>query len=318
MRNHSTHLADEELLRAVDRELPSCRQAAADAHLASCPRCRARGRRFDVVAAAVTSAYRHDREPFVFLGDTRQRLQAALRDASARMDYSWRFALQSAFPMKPGWTVVGAALATVAVLAFGLRVPRVPEPVSNVASVEHGALPVRSLTPGATLALSVADLCAGDAPRTQRRLPAALRQEVLHRYGMERVSPDEYELDYLITPELGGASEPGNLWPQRYGLPQWNARVKDQLEARLPQLVCSGQVTLATAQREIAVDWVAAYRKYFNTSAPLPSRAELSRDDDELLFEDGDDTVLAMAGEFAAPAMTLALLHRPLAGPDTQ
>jgi hypothetical protein len=34
-------------------------------------------------------------------------------------------------------------------------------------------------------------------------------------------------------------------------------------------MVCSGQLDLATAQREISQDWVAAYKKYFRTNAPF-------------------------------------------------
>ena len=45
--------------------------------------------------------------------------------------------------------------------------------------------------------------------------------------------------------------------------------MKDQLEDLLPRLVCEGQVDLRTAQRDIAADWVAAYRKYFRTISPL-------------------------------------------------
>jgi len=41
--------------------------------------------------------------------------------------------------------------------------------------------------------------------------------------------------------------------------------VKDALEDRLRNMVCSGQIDLATAQREISRDWVAAYKKYFNS-----------------------------------------------------
>jgi len=88
------------------------------------------------------------------------------------------------------------------------------------------------------------------------------------------VPPDEYELDYLITPQLGGSPDPRNLWPQRYGARVWNASVKDQLEDLLPRLVCEGRVDLRTAQKDIAADWVSAYRKYFKTAAPLrPSTA---------------------------------------------
>lgn len=39
----------------------------------------------------------------------------------------------------------------------------------------------------------------------------------------------------------------------------WNAQVKDALEDRLWELVCNGQLDLATAQREIAGNWIEAY-----------------------------------------------------------
>jgi hypothetical protein len=99
-----------------------------------------------------------------------------------------------------------------------------------------------------------------------------VRLAVVRNYGMEDVPADQYEMDYLITPELGGAPDARNLWPQRYRSRVWNASVKDQLEDLLPRLVCDGRIDLRTAQREIADDWVAAYRKYFHTSAPLASR----------------------------------------------
>jgi len=75
-------------------------------------------------------------------------------------------------------------------------------------------------------------------------------------------------VDYLITPELGGAGSIRNLWPQPYSA-VWNAHVKDELEDRLHGLVCSGQVDLATAQREISRDWISAYKKYFHTDKPF-------------------------------------------------
>jgi hypothetical protein len=65
----------------------------------------------------------------------------------------------------------------------------------------------------------------------------------------------------------GGAPEdPANLWPQpRFGV--WSADRKDTLEAKLCRLVCDGKVPLVEAQREIATDWIAAYRKYISASA---------------------------------------------------
>jgi hypothetical protein len=90
------------------------------------------------------------------------------------------------------------------------------------------------------------------------------------------VPSHEYELDYLITPELGGSADRENLWPERYTSRTWNARVKDELEEMLPRLVCTGNVSLAAAQRDIATDWIAAYKKYFRTERPLGVR-QLSR-----------------------------------------
>jgi hypothetical protein len=102
---------------------------------------------------------------------------------------------------------------------------------------------------------------------------------------MENVSTRTYELDALITPELGGTTDPENLWPQRYESPVWNARVKDELEQPLPRLVCSNQVDLAQAQREIATDWVSAYKHHFRSDLPLQAHVGAPiADDDDLEF----------------------------------
>ena len=75
-----------------------------------------------------------------------------------------------------------------------------------------------------------------------------------------------YEEDHLISLELGGAPRnPDNLWPEPwFGV--WNARVKDKLENTLHDKVCSGDVPLRTAQKEMATDWIAAYQKYIGAT----------------------------------------------------
>jgi hypothetical protein len=93
---------------------------------------------------------------------------------------------------------------------------------------------------------------------------------VFDEYGI-RASPTAYEVDYLITPALGGADDIRNLWPQSYTATVWNAQVKDALEDHLRDLVCDGQLDLATAQHEIAMNWIDAYKKYFHTDRPLTS-----------------------------------------------
>lgn len=66
-----------------------------------------------------------------------------------------------------------------------------------------------------------------------------------------------YEYDHLVPLELGGAgNDVRNLWPE----PGASPNPKDELENRLRSIVCDGGLRLSTAQREIADDWVAAYR----------------------------------------------------------
>jgi hypothetical protein len=42
--------------------------------------------------------------------------------------------------------------------------------------------------------------------------------------------------------------------------------------------VCAEKVDLQTAQQDIAVNWIAAYQKYFNTDRPLPVHTSFSID----------------------------------------
>jgi hypothetical protein len=130
------------------------------------------------------------------------------------------------------------------------------------------SFPATELTPGVARVKTRDQVC-GSNEGKNRDVPPALRRRVFELYGMPGVDPKAYEVDYLITPALGGADDIGNLWPQSYSATIWNARVKDALEDRLHELVCRGDVDLPTAQREISRDWISAYKKYFHTDKPL-------------------------------------------------
>jgi hypothetical protein len=127
--------------------------------------------------------------------------------------------------------------------------------------------PTATITPGVARTASKEDVC-GTNQGKNRAVPVALRRKVFELYGIPRADPRAYEVDYLITPALGGSDDIGNLWPQSYSATVWNARVKDALEDRLHELVCRGDLDLATAQREISTDWITAYKKYFRTERP--------------------------------------------------
>jgi hypothetical protein len=71
------------------------------------------------------------------------------------------------------------------------------------------------------------------------------------------------EYDHLIPLELGGdPNDPANLWVEPNDNPNATSvnNTKDLLENKLNDLVCSGQLPLATAQQAIASNWVAAYQ----------------------------------------------------------
>ncbi len=133
---------------------------------------------------------------------------------------------------------------------------------TGAAEAGLGAVPDRNLTPGTTRVVSFEEVCSMAHEEVIKDVSAELRHRVFAEYGIANARADDYEVDYLIAPGLGGADDIHNLWPQPYRVPTWNAHAKDALEERLHQLVCARRLDLPTAQHEIATDWIAAYKKY--------------------------------------------------------
>jgi hypothetical protein len=72
----------------------------------------------------------------------------------------------------------------------------------------------------------------------------------------------DYEEDHLIPLSIGGnPKDERNIWPEPRNT-EFGAEIKDELELRLMHLVCRGNLPLATAQHDIATDWIKAYKKY--------------------------------------------------------
>jgi hypothetical protein len=86
-----------------------------------------------------------------------------------------------------------------------------------------------------------------------------LKRQMMAAYGVG-TDTSAFELDHLVPLELGGApSDPRNLWPEAHA-PTPGSFEKDGLENYLKGEVCAGRLALATAQMEIASDWVSAWR----------------------------------------------------------
>ena len=84
-----------------------------------------------------------------------------------------------------------------------------------------------------------------------RDVPDGVRQQVYVAYGIYSHSAGSYEIDHLVSLELGGDNAVANLWPEVSP----GFREKDKIENELHADICSRGVALAAAQRQIARDW---------------------------------------------------------------
>jgi hypothetical protein len=149
-----------------------------------------------------------------------------------------------------------------------IEAPRPTAPVAIEAlppSVPRaGVLPDKDLT-GGSVRTDDRDAACGHARESRGQMNAARQDKILRRYGLPAGTHPDYEIDHLIPLCLGGSDDDSNLWPQprRSKEETWNAEAKDRLERLMCDMVCAGQVDIATAQEAFATDWIAAYHAYY-------------------------------------------------------
>jgi hypothetical protein len=256
------HLTDEELLQSADRELSAEAARRVETHLAECWTCRSRLRSIEDTIAEFVRVHHEDLDsqlpPAV---GPRAMLRARLNEQSSNHPkHLWTARLS--------WQAAAACIAVIG-LSAALVVMIGGRRSASSSSVRASifSVPQPSLTPGAVVMLSREEVCSA-APANNRAVPVSVRSRVFEEYGISKTDARAYEVDYLITPALGGSDDIHNLWPQSYASTIWNAHVKDTLEEYLRSLVCSGELDLATAQHEISQDWIAAYKRHFHTDRP--------------------------------------------------
>jgi hypothetical protein len=144
----------------------------------------------------------------------------------------------------------------------------------------QAAMPNPTLTPGATNPAVTQDnleetICGGRgftrSIRPPERYTARLKRKQIREYGYTDYRMRDYEEDHLISLELGGSPDsPKNLWPEpHHVLGGWGSYAKDKLENRLHKMVCQRGISLSDAQREIATNWIDAYKRYIG---PVPDQ----------------------------------------------
>lgn len=133
----------------------------------------------------------------------------------------------------------------------------------TVAFRAHGSVTLNNLsvTPGAVGSMTKTQLCDKTFHTgTVRNVTESTKHKVCAEYGIKKIDCNgkNYEIDHLISLELGGANDIKNLWPQAY-LPKPGAKEKDVVENALHAQVCSGKISLSDAQSKISNDWYAVY-----------------------------------------------------------
>lgn len=264
-----THLSDQQLLLDIDGELSPHDEKLVRAHLDACWRCRTRRQELESAIADFVRAHQREFDSKLPpVAGPRALLKARLAELSSTAPRANGFFRTR----RLAWGFAAAAcFAVVSLLLLrsdvGGRQSKRIDPAAIV------FVPDSKLTPGAALLEDRTTVCA-EANIKNKAVPVALQKRVFEEYGIRGAEPRAYEVDYLVTPALGGADDIHNLWPHSSSATAWNSQVKDALEDRLRDLVCSGNLDLGEAQRAIASNWIVAYKKYFNTDRPLPEHSK--------------------------------------------
>lgn len=123
--------------------------------------------------------------------------------------------------------------------------------------VSANGSPDPACTPGAIFPEAKADqICTPGYSTSVRNVPSSVKDAVYAEYGIASHEPGQYEVDHLISLELGGSNDIANLWPEPAD-PRPGFHEKDQVENYLHDQVCSGKMPLQQAQQIIATNWLA-------------------------------------------------------------
>lgn len=125
--------------------------------------------------------------------------------------------------------------------------------------IARGPLPDNLCTPGGVFTTATKDIiCVSGYAKKVRNVPTRTKAAVYKEYGITTRVAGQYEVDHLVSLELGGSNDIANLWPEPAD-PTPGFHEKDVVENLLHDRVCAGKISLADAQKQIAENWVALY-----------------------------------------------------------
>lgn len=130
--------------------------------------------------------------------------------------------------------------------------------IKTIGCAANQVSPDSACTPGAILTTDTSVICKSGYTKTVRDVPLSEKKQVFREYGIPWSRHGNYEVDHLISLEIGGSNTISNLWPESYFIKN-GARTKDKFENYLHAQVCGGRMAVQGAQQEIATDWLAHY-----------------------------------------------------------
>jgi hypothetical protein len=113
----------------------------------------------------------------------------------------------------------------------------------------------KACTPGAIFPNATVDqICTPGYSSSVRNVSTDTKDQVYAMYNITSHFSGQYEVDHLISLELGGSNDIANLWPELAD-PRPGFHEKDKVENYLHSQVCDGKMSLQKAQELIASDW---------------------------------------------------------------
>jgi hypothetical protein len=127
--------------------------------------------------------------------------------------------------------------------------------------VAHNGLPDSACTPGDIIPSATKSvICKSGYAGSVRNVPDSEKNQDYAEYGITHHTAGQYEVDHLVSLELGGSNDISNLWPEAAS-PKPGFHEKDKVENYLHDQVCAGGISLQQAQIEIATNWLAVYNQ---------------------------------------------------------
>lgn len=138
------------------------------------------------------------------------------------------------------------------------------------AIAQRPPMPNPKLTPGLASLSDPHAICSTKWGKDERHVTPKMKRQICAEYRAKNCPGKGWEIDHLVSRELGGADDARNLWAQ----PAPSYHQKDVLENLLHRKLCARQISLEQARSCLTNGWWGCYQHYVSTGE-IKSKARL-------------------------------------------